>query len=323
MGNRMWEDRESRGDRYDDERAREEDRRRWERERQGRGGGYAGGSFGGSRGYGERGGFGHGPEGGYGDRDAPWGTSEGSMADEGGWPAGGSLRPEMGVSGWGGGTGYGGTGYGPSGYGSGGYGSSAYDERSRGGYRRPEGDWSGGEGGSGRSGYGGTGYGSSTGYGSGTGYGGRRITGGFGEGGLGETGYGRGRQGGPGEANLGGRFAGRGPKGYQRSRERILDDVCQRLADHPEIDASEVEVDVQGDVVFLRGQVHDRGQKRMAEDAAEDVSGVRDVRNELDVEKGMLATLTDAVTGRSRDDEELGDTHAAPRKARAGSSATT
>ena len=49
------------------------------------------------------------------------------------------------------------------------------------------------------------------------------------------------------------------------------------------------------------------------------MSGVRDVRNELDVEKGMLAELTDAVTGRSNDDE-LGDTDAAPRKARSGSS---
>lgn len=128
---------------------------------------------------------------------------------------------------------------------------------------------------------------------------------------------------GPGEADLGGRFAGRGPKGYQRSRERILDDACQRLADHPEIDASEIEVDVQGDVVVLRGQVHDRGQKRMAEDTVEFVSGVRDVRNELDVEKGMLATLTDAVTGRSRDDEELGDTRATPRKARHAPTATS
>lgn len=121
---------------------------------------------------------------------------------------------------------------------------------------------------------------------------------------------------GPGEASLGGRYTGRGPKGYQRSRERILDDVCERLADHPEVDASEMEVDVQGDVVHLRGRAHDRGQKRLAEDVAESVSGVRDVRNELDVERGMLATLTDAVTGRS--DEEPGDTHAAPRKASAG-----
>ena len=60
-----------------------------------------------------------------------------------------------------------------------------------------------------------------------------------------------------------------------------------------------MEVDVQADVVVLRGKIYDRGQKRMAEDVAESVSCVRDVRNELDVEKGMLQELTDAVTGRS------------------------
>jgi hypothetical protein len=113
-----------------------------------------------------------------------------------------------------------------------------------------------------------------------------------------------------------GPFAGRGPKGYQRSAERILDDVCERLTDHPEIDASAVEVDVLEDLVVLRGTVHDRGQKRIAEDVAESVAGVRDVRNELDIEKGILQSLTDAVTGRS-DDDEVGDRHAPPRKTRA------
>jgi osmotically-inducible protein OsmY len=114
---------------------------------------------------------------------------------------------------------------------------------------------------------------------------------------------------------MAGQFRGRGPKGYQRSRERILDDVSERLADHPEIDASEMEVDVQADVVILRGSVYDRGQKRMAEDVAESVSGVRDVRNELDVEKGMLQELTDAVTGRSDEEERPADTRTTPRKA--------
>lgn len=114
-----------------------------------------------------------------------------------------------------------------------------------------------------------------------------------------------------------GQFRGRGPKGYQRSRERILDDVSERLADHPEIDASEMEVDVQADVVILRGKIYDRGQKRMAEDVAESVSGVRDVRNELDVEKGMLQELTDAVTGRSDEEERPADTRTSPRKASA------
>jgi BON domain len=54
--------------------------------------------------------------------------------------------------------------------------------------------------------------------------------------------------------------------------------------------------------VILRGRVSDRGQKRLAEDVAESVSGVSDVRNELDVDKGMLQELTDAITGRSEEE---------------------
>jgi osmotically-inducible protein OsmY len=111
-----------------------------------------------------------------------------------------------------------------------------------------------------------------------------------------------------------GQYSGRGPKGYTRSPERILEDVAERLTEDPDVDASEIEVGVDGDVVVLRGKVYDRGQKRAAEDVVETVSGVRDVRNELDVEKGMLQELTDAVTGRSED--ETRKSHAAPRKTR-------
>ena len=96
-----------------------------------------------------------------------------------------------------------------------------------------------------------------------------------------------------------GRYTGRGPKGYTRSKERIVEGVSDRLTDHPDLDASQIQVDVKDDVVVLRGRVPDRGQKRIAEDVAESVSGVRDVRNELDVDKSMLEELTDAITGRS------------------------
>ena len=112
-----------------------------------------------------------------------------------------------------------------------------------------------------------------------------------------------------------GQYSGRGPKGYTRSSERILEDVAERLTDDPEVDASEVEVAVDRDVVILRGKVYDRGQKRAAEDVVENVSGVRDVRNELEVEKGMLQELTDAVTGRSDDEEQRGS-RTPPRRTR-------
>jgi osmotically-inducible protein OsmY len=80
-----------------------------------------------------------------------------------------------------------------------------------------------------------------------------------------------------------GRFSGKGPKGYQRSDERIREEICERLTQHPEIDASEIEVKVDKGEVTLTGTVEERQAKRLAEDAVENISGVRDVHNQLRV----------------------------------------
>lgn len=80
-----------------------------------------------------------------------------------------------------------------------------------------------------------------------------------------------------------GTFTGRGPRGYQRSDDRVREDVCERLTQDPWIDASDVEVNVRGGEVTLSGSVRDRGDKRQAEDLAERVSGVREVHNNLRV----------------------------------------
>ncbi len=81
-----------------------------------------------------------------------------------------------------------------------------------------------------------------------------------------------------------GRHAGRGPKGWQRADDRIRDDINERLTDHPHIDASEIEVAVKNGEVTLSGTVDDRQAKRMAEDIAESVSGVREVHNQIRVQ---------------------------------------
>jgi hypothetical protein len=83
-----------------------------------------------------------------------------------------------------------------------------------------------------------------------------------------------------------GRFAGRGPKGWQRSDERIREDINERLTDHPHIDASEIEVQVQSGEVTLTGTVDERHAKRLAEDIAESVSGVREVHNNIRIQQG-------------------------------------
>lgn len=82
-----------------------------------------------------------------------------------------------------------------------------------------------------------------------------------------------------------GEFSGVGPQNYRRSDESIIDDVCQRLTSHGRIDASQIELEVDDGEVVLRGTVPNRAMKRMAEDAAESVSGVRDVRNEIRVRR--------------------------------------
>jgi hypothetical protein len=80
-----------------------------------------------------------------------------------------------------------------------------------------------------------------------------------------------------------GGFAGRGPKGYRRSDDRIREDVCERLAEDPVIDASDMEVTVKDGEVTLSGTANARSEKRRAEDVIEGVSGVRDIHNQLRV----------------------------------------
>ena len=76
---------------------------------------------------------------------------------------------------------------------------------------------------------------------------------------------------------------GRGPKGYQRSDERIREDVCDRMTEDPILDATEIEIVVRQGEVTLSGSVTSREQKRRAEDIAERIGGVRDVTNQLRV----------------------------------------
>jgi len=80
-----------------------------------------------------------------------------------------------------------------------------------------------------------------------------------------------------------GPHTGRGPRGYQRSDQRIADDVNDRLTAHGWIDAADIECKVENGEVLLTGFVDSRAAKRAAEDAAESVNGVRDVHNHLRV----------------------------------------
>jgi hypothetical protein len=74
-----------------------------------------------------------------------------------------------------------------------------------------------------------------------------------------------------------------GPRNYQRTDERILEDLCEQLTRSARLDLNEVEVRVEQGVVTLEGSVPDRPQKYRIEDIADEVFGVKDLVNHLRV----------------------------------------
>jgi hypothetical protein len=116
---------------------------------------------------------------------------------------------------------------------------------------------------------------------------------------------------------------GKGPKGWQRSDDRIREEVNETLARHPEIDASEIEVRVQNGEVTLTGTVDERRDKRMAEDIVERVFGVKDVENKIKVKGGLFGFGSrddkDVTTKAEKDTE----TQEASRRTTAGSTSGT
>ena len=92
-------------------------------------------------------------------------------------------------------------------------------------------------------------------------------------------------------------FRGIGPKNYERSDDRIREDVCERLSQDEYVDAHDIEVGVSEGVVTLSGTIDDRNSKRRAEDIAESVGGVRDVQNQLRLSQPPSARDTTGSEG--------------------------
>jgi hypothetical protein len=90
---------------------------------------------------------------------------------------------------------------------------------------------------------------------------------------------------------------GQGPKDYLRADARVLEDVCDRLSDDDELDASDISVSIANGEVTLVGSVIDRYSKRRAEHLAASVRGVLDVQNRLSTQKGLWRDLGDTLAG--------------------------
>jgi osmotically-inducible protein OsmY len=93
-----------------------------------------------------------------------------------------------------------------------------------------------------------------------------------------------------------GSHRGKGPRGYQRSDERIREDINDRLTDYDYVDASDIVVEVHQRIVTLTGSVDSRWAKRAAEEVAGTVSGVDDVNNQLRVVRTELADAANRQT---------------------------
>lgn len=112
-------------------------------------------------------------------------------------------------------------------------------------------------------------------------------------------------------------FAGKGPKGWQRSDDRIREEVSEALARDHEIDARDIEVEVKSAEVTLSGIVADRPSKRMAEEVAEGVFGVNDVQNRLRVKR---SDDSDAWSSESDADTDKGSQRASSSQSQSGQS---
>jgi osmotically-inducible protein OsmY len=75
------------------------------------------------------------------------------------------------------------------------------------------------------------------------------------------------------------------------SDQDIENEICRRLTQAGNVDASDIEVTVSQRVVTLSGTVDSRQSKREAGTIADSIPGVEDVNNNLRIDQGLLHTV--------------------------------
>lgn len=75
------------------------------------------------------------------------------------------------------------------------------------------------------------------------------------------------------------------PRGARRSDEQIKSEIETLLREHGQVDARDIQVDVQGGVVNLSGEVSSPVEIRAAVGIAENVLAVLEVKNQLSIRK--------------------------------------
>jgi osmotically-inducible protein OsmY len=77
---------------------------------------------------------------------------------------------------------------------------------------------------------------------------------------------------------------GKGPKGYQRTDERLRERLCELLSDDPRIDATDIDVHVQGGEITLTGFVDSRRTKFLVEELVANTCNT-EVTNRLQIRR--------------------------------------
>ena len=77
--------------------------------------------------------------------------------------------------------------------------------------------------------------------------------------------------------------AGTGPLGRRRSDDALAAEIHEILTQDPELDTTDIEVEVAGGAVTLTGIVDSGDARMLAEELVESLTGVREVHNRLRV----------------------------------------
>jgi osmotically-inducible protein OsmY len=83
----------------------------------------------------------------------------------------------------------------------------------------------------------------------------------------------------------GGSHTGPRPQLQRRSDDKIYEEIWELLTNNADLDASEIELHVEGGGVTLTGTVDSRDAKWLTEDLVNSVTGVREVNNRLKVSR--------------------------------------
>jgi osmotically-inducible protein OsmY len=99
---------------------------------------------------------------------------------------------------------------------------------------------------------------------------------------TGANAWGEARQG-PERRKPGGSHMGPGLQFHRRSDDKIHEEIWELLTNNADLDASEVDLHVEGGEVTVTGTVDSRDAKWLIEDMVNSVTGVREVNNRLKV----------------------------------------